>query len=266
MNGRLVRLLPLVPASITASSAAGAFPDDNLADPQPKVVWQSAVGAGAVTITIDLGADTSIDTVALLFSTLSADATWDVLGASAAAGVGALDDAASRILGSTGAGPRAGVTSRATRFHMLATGTAVVVRYVRINLNDPTTTTIAAGIAAIGQAWAPFWNYEWGGGRRIDDLSDVQQLDGGELAIWRKAKVPTAKVSWGDMTDAELRALWSILSELGQSEPLLLIEDPDPAVAGLHERIHYGTLVGLDFFERVQANKSRIELKVRQWL
>lgn len=264
-NGFLVRLVPLSGAAVGVPfpGADAAFPSANLTDPQPKVVFKSTmpVGTAALFLDIDLGADTSIDTVALLFTNFTAGATWLVQGATQAAGAGAVATLA-------GFGAQAfGVasTTRSNPRHGFIAGTSATVRYLRIIVTETALRVMQIGVIAIGTRWLPSFNFELGAGRKITDLSDKRTLPGGEKGIWRKAKVPMFRGTWSNVVDIELLDLWSILSEVGESEPLLLIEDPD-ATTGQLERIHYCTIDGLDFYERAQVDKSRIDLRFEEWL
>lgn len=276
-NGFLLRSLPLTPGMVSApawqTGFNAAFPVANLVDKQPKVVAQTAVGAGTFStmIEIDLGANNDIDTLVLMHTNLSSAAQWRVFGVPAATAFAAPDaePAGQLILGFAG-WTNFGVmpTTRQTRRHALAIGSMVTVRRLRIYVRDTTPqnpeAVIRLGTLAIGRRWSPAFNFELGGGRRIQDRSSMRDMPGGEIAGLRGARVPVTRVSWGDMTDAELLALWDILSDVGESEPVLLIEDPDPTT-GQCERIHYG-LQSSDFYERSMADKSRVELRLKEWL
>ena len=109
------------------------------------------------------------------------------------------------------------------------------------------------------------WNYDWGGGRRVIDLSQKTEMPGGELAIVNRAKVPIARLSWNDLTDAEVAAIWSLQLEIGESAPVILLEESDSAL-WRQEQLHYGVHDGLEFYERQQSGKSRWEMRVRNWL
>lgn len=276
-NGFLLRSLPVTAGMLSApawqTGFNAAFPVGNLVDRQPKVVAQTAVGAGTFStlIEIDLGANNDIDTLVLMHTNLSSAAQWRVFGVPAATAFAAPDaePAGQLILGfagwtSFGVSP----TTKQTRRHALAIGPTVTVRRLRIYVRDTTPqnpeAVIRLGTLGIGRRWSPAFNFELGGGRRIQDRSSMRDMPGGEIAGLRGARVPVTRVSWGDMTDAELLSLWDILSDVGESEPVFLIEDPDPTT-GQCERIHYG-LQTSDFYERSMADKSRIELRLKEWL
>lgn len=127
--------------------------------------------------------------------------------------------------------------------------------------------TWSCGLIALGKRLEPpaTFGLDWGGGRRVNDLSSVRVLDGGERGIWRRARVPEIRGSFSHLTDSELREWWRILNQVGESDSLILVEDGAPTT-GQQERIHYGTLTNLDFFERRQSDKSRIDFRLTHWL
>lgn len=146
-------------------------------------------------------------------------------------------------------------------------------RYLQlvVGSNVPSSDTdFRAGCLLVGSRIQPggeLGGLDWGAGRRVLDLSSVRVLPGGERGVWKGAKVPEVRGTFSHLTDVELRRLWELQSLVGESEPVLLVEAPDTGGAvGANERIHYGTLVGLDFFERRQSDKSRVEVRLQHWL
>ena len=260
-NGFIFRFAPTATVIGSPYEAAG-FPGSNTLDRQPKVVFKSVpISAGqSIAIQYDLGADVPVDGLALLFHNASASATMSVTAATAAAG----PSAQSIVLAIAAA--RSPFIGSPSSYHRVVTWTRVTARYWTFFVTEPAARGgMTIGVARFGTLWAPGWNFETGRGRRINDLSDKRELPGGELGIWRKAKAPLIRLSWGDLADSEVDDLDSMLAEIGESEPLVLVEDPD-FTAGLHNRIHYGVLDGVDFYERQMSNKSRWELKMREWL
>lgn len=278
----LVRLLPLTGAmfggaSLCSGGFNASFPLTSLADPQPKVVFQTlpySAGANDAMVEIDLGAVTTFDTLAVLYTNMSSLGQWSVYGSAAAFGAAFGEAAGLRILGSAAYGAF-GITPSATRRrrHAMLTGAAVNVRYIRVYLRDFLANNpeqlIRVGNIVMGNNALPTSafdkNFELGSGRRVQDLSEVEQLPGGELNRIRRAKVPGFKATWSNLTNAEARTLYATLEEIGLSEPTLLIEDPD-ATAGQNERIHYGVLKSVDVLERVQDDKQSVTLEVVDWL
>lgn len=162
------------------------------------------------------------------------------------------------------------------RTHFVGTFPAVQKRYLRVVLYWPGPADMqpfSAGVLCVGRRLQPgadgseLSGFDWGAGRRVEDQSTVRVLPGGGRAIWKGAKVPEVRGTFSHLTDAELAQFWVMQMAVGESDPLLLVEAPDTlGDAGAHDRIHYGTLVGLDFFERRQANKSRVEVRLQHWL
>ena len=272
--GFVLRPLQLTAGQLTASATAGvdaAFPVANLLDPQPKVVLGSQAAGAApynLRIDIDFGADTSFDTLAVMFTNLSAAATWTIFAAPAAAGSLTETGPNTLVTGAFGQAPQ--VPGR--RRHALWTGSAISRRWVRIYLTEPTLQSpavIRCGLVLIGARWQPsdaFRNYDLGSGRGIEDQSIIRTLAGGESHAEEGAKVPIWSAVWSGLEHAEMRALWAIVAERGTSRPVLVVEDPT-ATAGQNEAMHYGLLTNIQQpFERTQADKTRIELRVREML
>ena len=270
-NGIILRLIPLLASQITVTAAASvnaAFPAANIVDVQPKVVVQSnPSGAGSYDLVflIDLLADTAIDTAALMFTNASAAATWDVRGSTSATGpsLGTM----TTLLASTGFGMTP--TTRENRRHgLMALAAPFTCRYLRIAITDTTAnpeTLIRAGIIAVGQRITPGSNFEIGSGRKVEDQSITRTLPGGETAIERGGRTPLWRGTWSNLTEAEYRSLWSLLMEVGTGAPVLIVEDPD-AVTGQPEAMHYGLLTSLDFTERQQIDKQRIDVTIREMI
>lgn len=269
-NGIIVRPIPLTPAQVTATAPYAmnpAFPAGNMADVQPKVVAQTLPwpsGSSYMTITIDLLSDQALDTVAVLFTNLSPAATWTIFATTSAVGLATIEDAANIIAATVAFGmPETTLTPR--RFG-LWTGAPITRRYLRIFLYDTAANPellIRAGVIVVGQMIAPVFNFELGSGRKVEDESILRTLPGGERVGERGGRVPVWRGTWSNLTEAEMRQLWSLQMEVGSSRPFLLIEDPD-AVTGQAEAIHYGLLEALDFNERTQLDKQRWEMRVRE--
>lgn len=274
-------LLKPYPLNVGATVAAAAGVAALLANPQPKVQWEFAIsGPWSVGIDVDLYSDRALDTFALLYHNGRAGGQWFAYGRTAAQGPPSgfgVDDLATALwsLEAWGSLPTsADGVFRDPWLHALKTLVSPVsIRYLRIYVYWPgpgDMSPFRAGVLAIGKRWQPggtLGGLDWGAGRRVSDLSTVRVLPGGERGIWKAAKVPEVRGSWSHLTDAELRDLWALQKAAGESEPVLLVEAPDTlGEAASHDRIHYGTLVGLDFFERRQSDKSRVELTLRHWL
>ncbi len=267
-----MRPIPLPAAGIVSNTGNGA----NLADPQPKVAWQipQSAGAWASAVIIDLGADRSFDTVALIATNASQWLFWSFYSKTAAqgpfSGLGETAGATAHFVGEIFWTPPTveGALRHGVRLILASTG-----RYLQfvVGSNVPgSDASFRAGCLLIGQRiqpGGPLGGFDWGGGRRVLDLSAVRVLQGGERAIWKGTKVPEVRGTFSHLSDSELQRLWQLQLLVGESEPVLLVEAPDTGgPAGGNERIHYGLLTGLDFFERRQSDKSRVEVRLQHWL
>jgi hypothetical protein len=268
-DGIIVQSIPLSAQVNAVSSTAGvnpAFPTQNIFDPQPKTVMQTNVQASGsffYQIDFDFGVDRSIDVIAVLFCNASAAAGFQLNSATFAQGIGLL--ATGNFVSETfGVTP----TVNTTRRHALWAGTARIMRYLRIIITEPAgaaNRTIRIGNLVVGARLPLAFNFEPGSGRKMEDQSIIRSLPAGETAIERGGRTPLFRATWSNIYDAEMRSLWSLLNDVGTSAPLLIVEDPD-ATAGQNERIHYGLLTGLDFTERSQEDKQRIDLTIREMI
>lgn len=260
-NMVIIEPLALQAGWIAAAAAAG-FPAANLADDQPLVVFK-APAAGAVAIDIDLQGDTSLDTVFLGFSNAAAAATWEIRAATAAQGAGWLANAGSIQLAPTQFW--ASFDALGPRYHgFWHAGAVLNVRHLRLIVTNAAA-ALAAGVLVVGKAWQPSYNHEWQSGRGLDDLSLKERLASGAMSVDTRAIVTTWRWVLGDLTDADLRALWGIARRRGASRPLLVVEDPD-VTEGLHERLHYGTLKDLSEYAREAPQKTRWEFTIEEWM
>ena len=267
-NGQIIRLIPYGASQVTGDSTDGVntnFPAVNLADPQPKTVFRSlaAVAAGGKihSIYVDLGADTPIDTVAAMFMDLDQSGLIYVYATTSASG-GFSTAIGARVY--AGDFAPSGITRESRQF-ALAQFTSVSRRYIVVQLVIARAIgeTMQIGICALGQRIAQASNFELGSGRKVEDQSIVRTLPGGETAIERGGRTPLWRATWSNLSESELANIWSLLVEIGTSAPVLLIEDPD-RTTGLSERMHYGLLTSLDFTERVQFDKQRIDITIRE--
>lgn len=179
-NGVICRLVPLASTMFTGRPGyAGintAFPAGNLADRQPKTVCQGLTGSNPIGIAfdVDLGADTSFDTVAIIAANVSAaSGSWAVYAYTSAAGLPAFGSEApgALVFGMTSPTPFgvAPTTRLRTRCGFVR-GTSISRRYLRILLQDLPAANpdgfVNAGVLCIGQSLAPVWNFELGRDRK----------------------------------------------------------------------------------------------------
>jgi hypothetical protein len=280
-NGALFRIVPYaagaVNASLSPSTPAAAFPVANLANIQPKVVMRTDgidPVSRQVVINIDLGEDTALDGIAVLHTNLQPTANWAVLGTTAAQGpMGALGTEPGGAQLFTGAGDQPfgfTPTTRENRRFAFIHGAARTVRYLRFYIRQAVGVSfIEIGTLLVLQRLAlgqdAFGNFELGSGRRVDDRSQIRPLPGGETAIERGGRVPQWRAAWSNMTEAQMRELWSLLMDVGTGAPILAAEFQDGS-PGQAEALHYGLIQNIDFSERTQLDKNRIELRFQELL
>ncbi|MFN3371633.1 MAG: hypothetical protein ACK4Z0_08915 [Sphingomonadaceae bacterium] len=273
MSAWLMRPLPMAISSPLVVPTAA-----NLADPDPRLVLEvGSTAPWAIPIDADLGGDWPVDTIAILYHSGPAGGLWRVHAQTAAQGpfgVYGSEPIESRLW--EWAEWRSVPTFQASRFHGLRElPEPISCRYLRVEIYWPLAQQIApypfrAGVLAIGRRLQPggaAGGFDWGAGRRVLDLSEVRVLPGGGRGRWQRARVPEVRGSFSQLTDAELAEFWDLQLAVGESGPVLLVEAPDTRGAlGLHDRIHYGTLTSLDFYERRQADKNRVDIRLVHWL
>lgn len=252
-------LLILSPATIAAIATSRGTGGQNLLTPHPLEVWADDSVGSAATISIDLGAARSIDTVFLgHVRPPAAGCTWTITGG--VAGYTETTIAASaalRVPDVTGRSP--------SLSHALWTGAAVTVRYVRISVTQPNgSPPLTAGIVQIGKSFVPAFNKEWGSGRRVIDTGSATRLLDGGFAVVEGMRLSGYYWTLGDLGDAELAQLYDLGLDRGTTKPLLVVEDPS-RTAGLRRRIHYGLFGAFKQYERLSPGRTRWELSIEEW-
>lgn len=257
----IIEPIALQPAWVTGAAAAG-FPASNLADAQPLVIWKGS-NSGPFTIDLDLQADTLLDTVFLGFTSALAGATWEIRAATTAQGSAFLTNAgAVKLAASTF---RASADALGPRYHGFWRAAApFTARYVRLIITGGGA-NMTAGVLAVGNAFEPTYGHEWQSGRGLEDLSVKERLPSGAMSVDERAIFPTWRFTLADLTNADLAALWGLARRRGASRPLIVVEDPD-TTAGLHERLHYGSLKDLQEYSREADEKTRWEFTIEEWL
>ena len=254
--GGLIIVVPQTPAALTVSRGTGA---ENLLTPDPGEVWADEESFDPATITIDLGEVRSIDTLFLGHCyPLPLGTTWSISGGVASAAEQVLQAHATMRVVDT-------ATRRPGRSHALWHGAVAEVRYLSIEIDqaagfDPVT----IGSLIVGRAFAPTLGREWGSGRGVADTGRATGNRSGGFAI--EPGVRKGKYSWpfGDLSDAEVDELYEIQLEVGETSPLLVIEDPDRTVGQVH-RIHYARFSALKEYKRRNPAQTRWEFEIEEW-
>lgn len=254
---RLTIVQPLPIASVIASRGTGA---NNLSTFDPKEVWADITPDGfAATLSIDLGAARSIDTIFLGFLRPATDAIWAISGGVAGPNEIVLQGAAAmRVLDLPGQDVRYD--------HALWTGPAQTARYLNIPVAQPGgAAALSIGVLVIGKAFAAELGQEWGDGRQPIDLGTATELPSGGFSVVEGARKLRYSWTFGDLSQAEADQLEQLSLALGTTAPGLVIEDAD-RTPGLRSRIHYGLFEAWKQFERRNRRQTRWEVGIRQWI
>src|SRR5205085_12140573 len=119
------------------------------------------------------------------------------------------------------------------------TGAPFSDRYHRLVFAPGVAATVTVGIVVFGLALQTTYNREWGAGGGVVDTGAKERLLGGGFGIGRGARKGTFRWTWGDLSDAEVDAIYDLGLKVGETDPILVVEDPADA-AGLNEGLHYG--------------------------
>ncbi|MCU0892075.1 MAG: hypothetical protein MUE77_10085, partial [Sandarakinorhabdus sp.] len=269
------RIVPYTASQVSGagSTVDAAFPATALANVQPKVVTRTPVGSGnrILVIDIDFGTNTTIDALAALHTNLWPGGIWQAFGATAAQGpLGTIfsEPIARRLFGQSGwVAFGTAPTTRENRSAALLLGGPHSIRYLRVYFSTDQASFAEVGtllpLQRLTMGQGPYENFELGSGRRVEDRSQVRALPGGETAIERGGRVPVWRAAWSNLTEAQYRELWDLLMEVGTGAPILAAEFQDGST-GQAEALHYGLIQSIDFSERVQLDKQRIELRVQE--
>jgi hypothetical protein len=225
----------------------------NLISNDPREIWvDSAVGTTA--IDIDFGAARDWDTIALINTNGNAATQISISGGATLTTTTYLAATALRV-------PSEDVAD-ANGPALFYSATTLNGRYIRINVINPSGAPATVGRVVVGKSWKPSYPREQGAGRPPLDTGARQRLDDGGLAVVSGRLVSGFKWVFADLAPADVTKLWGIVRRRRTTEPVLLVEDPNPAVA---EGVHYGAFAELDSYERRDAEKSRMALTVEDW-
>lgn len=236
-------ILILAPLPIAGVTGPGTAPA-NLLTPDPREAWIAPGGNPA--LTIDLGVAATFDTVFLGYVAVPA---------------GQITLQADTVLGAANLAPARLVSRPAHALLVLAQ--PVTAR--NLTLTVAAGAAFSAGILMIGDGFTPGWNYEWGAGRTPIDTGTRDRLQGGGFAIDLGIRKSSWQCTLGDLTDDEREQLYAIALDRGQTQPVLLVEDP-AQTAGLAERIHYGTFDRIEVYERKDADLNSWAVRVEDWV
>lgn len=117
----------------------------------------------------------------------------------------------------------------------------------------------------MNKAFVPTFNKEWGAGRRPIDTGVATSLPSGGFAAVPGARKMAYNWSFGDLTDAEVDALCELALDVGETNPVLVVEDP-AMTTGQRSRLHYGLFQGLKAYERRNPKQTRWDWTIEEWI
>lgn len=237
------------PISAIAGTADGAA---RLMTPDPKEA-AIIVAAGSKTIDIDLGVARSIDTIFLGYTSAAAadvlTATYGTAGYTTTAWGSNIAAADSQLL-------------TPIRHFYSKRASPVTARYIR--LTGTFTAGYAIGMACVGLSFNPQYGHEYGGGRGVISTGTAERLFSGGFGIDEGTTAGMWQFTLGDLQPAEVRQLYAIARDRGETKSLLVVEDPD-AGADLAERCHWGIFRKIEAYERLDPANTRWSFTVEDW-
>jgi hypothetical protein len=248
---------PMAISNIVVSRGSGVA---NLLTTDPKEVWIDAAVGSPSTITIDLGAVRTIDTVFLGFARSAlATTSWSITGGAARGDEVVIQaTAAMRVPDVTGA--------FAAVSHGLWVGAPAAVRYLIVTLNQPAgSAPLSVGVVILGRAFVADLGREWGSGRRPIDLGTGTSLPSGGFSMVEGARKRGLAWTFGDLSRDETDQLELIALSVGETKPVLVIEDA-ARTSGLRQRIFYCKFDRWQPFDRRNRAQTKWELSVEEWV
>ncbi len=242
-NALIIKPLPF--AAVTASSTASGYDPAYIGNDHMGVVWKSAAGAATRTITVDMGADVVMDTAVLIGCT-GADANWTLKVDAATSAQGSSFPAGSWV-GATLpflAGAAMPTSGRGRALWLAPVFSPPASRYWRFTIGGLGSGAATIGRLVLGRKIQLARNFQFGAAFGVRDLSSVDFSVRGVLLRRRGTKLRTLGISYGAATRDEVESkINPLLEQVGISEPIALILDPD-AHEQRQNRIWFGTLVG----------------------
>lgn len=243
-NAAIVR--PVTMPTITASSTASGYAAGNVANDFMGVVWKSSAAAVTDWLTVDFGADVTIDTILVLGCT-GATAGWtlEVWAATAAQGSsfttkwtsGTLTFLAGSAMTSTGRG-RALWTAPTS-------GGPPAARYWRVRLNDPSGTSFkVVGRLVMGNRITLARNFQFGAAFALRELGSADWSAHGVFLRRKAVRLRSVGITFGNVYKDEVEnVVHPLVEAIGGTDAIALITDP-AAHAQRQNRIFFGPLMG----------------------
>lgn len=236
---------PLAFSSASASSTAAGSDPAYVGNDHMGVVWKSATGAASQTLTIDMGANVTIDSILLLGCT-GAKSSWTLKVEAATAAQGATFPAGSWAGAALPflAGSAMPVSGRGRSVWFAPASPPPASRYWRLTIAGLANAAATVARLVMGRKIQLQRNFQFGAAFGVRDMSNVDFSVRGVLLRRRGVKLRSVAVTFGAVYKDEVEAVvHPLIEEIGISEPVALITDPDDD-AQRQNRIWFGPLVG----------------------
>ncbi|WHO37882.1 discoidin domain-containing protein [Sphingobium sp. AP49] len=236
---------PLAFAAASAGSTAAGYDPAFVGNDHMGVVWKSATGAASQALTIDMGANVTIDTILLLGCT-GALAGWTLKVEAATSAQGATFPAGSWVGAALPflAGSAMPVSGRGRAIWFAPASPPPASRYWRLTIGGLANAAATVARLVMGRKIQLQRNFQFGAAFGVRDMSNVDFSVRGVLLRRRGVKLRSVAVTFGSVYKDEVEAVvHPLIEEIGISEPIALIIDPDDD-AQRQNRIWFGPLVG----------------------
>lgn len=203
--------------SVSAGSQIAGMPATNLIDPRISTVWRAQAGVTSTYVIADLGALHAVDTVALLWTTLTAGATVRVRLSTT--------DASGAAGNAHDSGTIAGQAEPQYPHVLYYLPFPVNARYVRVDITDTSAPWLQAARLLAGARWNPTHNYTIGWrDAAVDDAQITTVWGGGE---WRdrRAVRRRVRITIPALPQAEALQHGLALQRLGRAGDVLFVFD-----------------------------------------
>lgn len=243
-NALILEPLALTPAAVTASNTAAGFAAGNVTRDDMGLVWRSSTGAATRVLTIDLGADVPLDTIAL-FGLRGALPGWQLTVALATAAQGPFggafwDGTAGDLL----AGSAMPVSGLGKALWQAPGGAPASARYVRLTFSGLVTAAVEVSRVVIGKRLQLARNFQFGAAFGVRPLGSVDFSRRGALVRRPGRKLRGLGIAFNHIHRDEVEAqVQPLLERVGNDNALVIVTDPD-ADAQRQNRMYFGFLTG----------------------
>jgi hypothetical protein len=227
-------------ATITASSEQTTLPATNLIGPTPSKVWRSS-GLSGVYVTVDFGAATAVDMVAMVAPNWTSAATWRIYGATSQANLGVSGYDSTSLSPWPVTGKPTEDWNQHAPFKQL--GSTQTYRWWRIAITDAANTDgyLEAGALLIGAAVTITYNSikDWTLGDEPADV--VRDTDYGRMLAEGRDNPRVKSIPFSVLPTADIYGAYGVMMrERGTAKPFLACVDPAQTTA-----LHLYTIYGL---------------------